>query len=213
MSKNMFLIFYMNYKGCDKITATTEWMRRLADPFNHPQEKGDDGEIEVAVKKYRYIDASSEKAQEAIVEAGYKDIKKPSSEDVDALVQDAQKRGLQFSNDFFSGSLNSSMAGSLPSAFGGAGGANNAVEETPEQVAKQAAEGRASLKDLLGNLQNIPSDYHHPSPQKPAAALPDALPPPAPEPFDAGWEISAAHNDASASVATLGKECDKAACL
>ena len=61
MSKSKFCKFWMTCKGCDTAVANTKWMRRLGDPFNNPQDKGQDGELEIAVRKYRYIDAATGK--------------------------------------------------------------------------------------------------------------------------------------------------------
>ena len=181
----------------------------MANPFNHPQEKTDEG-IEIAVQKYRYINTSSKKAQESVVEAGYKEIKKPSAEDVDSLVQDASKRGLQSNNHVFAGCLNSSMAASLTSSFGNAGGASNADEVTAEEVAKEAAQGRASSKDLISKLESIliAGDGSSPPP-RPATTLPPQAPA-VPEPLDAGWEILSAHSEANASVDLLARDCERA---
>ena len=75
---------------------------------------------------------------------------------------------------------------------------------------KEAAQGTRSLKALLSNLESIGSVDKEISPApKAPAILPDGLPP-APKAFDAGWEISAAHNEAAASATVLSKDCDKA---
>ena len=207
MSKNKFCVFWMTYKGCDRVVANTEWMRRSADPFNNPQSKGEDGEVEIAVRKYRYIDAATEKSQESVVEAGYKDIKKPTADDVNALVANAQTRGIGLADSYFQSSLPAaSMATSLDASFGTGGGAN---DEDFDVMAKQAAQGTLGLKELLGALDDHKVE---PSPVKRKQdSESNTHPKPiAEEPYDVAWELGSVHDTMKKKVAALKVEVEKA---